>query len=355
MQRSPRASVFEVENQTRGPADRGHSSTRKPEHFMSIARKGFTLIELLVVITIIGLLVSILIPAVMYARESARMVSCKNNLKQSILAVHSFHNAHGRFPSLYNGTFVPFPSQQIDEYHFHSWQTVLLPYLEQDQLFEEIDFTRPATASSNQDVVNSSPPTFICPSTSNYTPNLPDVYEWRTFDRVGSAARTDYQCIAGLLTVESASQPDSQLYDRIHLGVWGLPRYGASDGEEYDGVYRTRFADVTDGLSNTIAISEIAGRPDAYFAGQPDQPYDPVAGITFQTAWAISGLFWSNALYEPNGINETNVRGLYSFHNSGVNAAFADGSVRLLHSDTDRTIIHAWVTKAGNEVVGPTN
>lgn len=144
---------------------------------MTFARNGITLIELLVVITVIGILVSILIPALMYARESARMLSCKNNLKQSILAVHSFHNANRRFPNLYNGTFAAFPSEQIDEYHFNYWQTALLPYLEQNQLFEKIDLTRPATAPSNQDVVNSSPPTFICPSTSNYTSNLPDVYE----------------------------------------------------------------------------------------------------------------------------------------------------------------------------------
>ena len=87
-----------------------------------LSRTGITLIEVVVVAGIIGILAAILIPAVQSIRESARRVSCQNNLKQVALAIHAFEGSHQRLPSLYNGTFIPHPKTQWDEYHFHSWQ-----------------------------------------------------------------------------------------------------------------------------------------------------------------------------------------------------------------------------------------
>src|SRR5262245_20125897 len=94
-------------------------------------RKGFTLIELLVVIAILGVLISLLLPAVQKVREAANRAKCQNNLKQIGLAMHNYHTAAGQFP----------PGNQI--FWGAGWATFLLPYLEQDAMHRQLDLTRP--------------------------------------------------------------------------------------------------------------------------------------------------------------------------------------------------------------------
>lgn len=315
---------------------------------MQERRAGLTKIELMVCLTIIGLLVAILIPAIQLSRENARTIICRNNLRQSGLAVQAFHSSHGHIPSLYNGSFIPHPRTQWDEYHFHSWQSALLPFLEQSALFQRLDQTAPATEPANQQNVNLQLPIFLCPSTSNCTPIVHDIARREPIEKVGTAARSDYEAIAGVFRPPETGGWGSG-YNYIQLGLWGKPRYVDGDDGKFDGIYRTRFADVTDGLSNTIIIGEMAGRPDTYILGEPDQPYESVDGPAGQPAWAISSIFWANAIDQNHGVNDTNQRGLYSFHDSGVNVAMADGSARMLSNSTDRTVLHAMATKAGGE------
>src|SRR5690606_12151353 len=120
-------------------------------HSREASRRAFTLIELLVAIAIIAILVALLLPAVQSAREAARRMSCGNNLKQIGLALHSYHSSHSRFPP---GRGNPLPG-------LFSAQAFLLPYLEQGNLENLIDY-------------NSAPTTFSIPGTTyDGSPNLP--------------------------------------------------------------------------------------------------------------------------------------------------------------------------------------
>jgi len=312
---------------------------------------GFTLIELLVVLVIVGVLVALLIPAVQSARESARLTSCKNNLRQTALAIQSFESSQRLLPSLYNGSFLKHPKTQWDEYHFHSWQTAILPQLEGNALRSQINFDLPSTAPSNQANVNVVLPVFTCPSTSNYTPVIL-VAQREPIKIVGTAALSDYDAIGGVTHDPANGGFGARMYDHIELGVWGLPRYDNSDDGTFGELYDTRLRDISDGLSNTMIVGEMAGRPDIYRRGEPDIPFDP-DGQDFlgQPAWAISGIFWSIALREKYGVNETNLNGLYSFHGNGANVTLADGSVRLLSKETDPNVLNALATKAGGEMI----
>lgn len=313
-------------------------------------RRGLTLVELVVAVGIIGILVALLLPAVQYAREAARVIKCQNNLRQNSLAIHSFHGSNRRIPSLYNGTFIRHPQTQWDEYHFYSWRAAILPQLEQSSICDRFDLSVPATDPSNQANVNVELPVFLCPSTNNYARNVPDITQRNPIVKVGTAARSDYEAIGGVLHDPATGGYGNLAYDYIELGVWGKPRYKNDDGS-FDGVHRTRFGDITDGLSNTIIVGEISGRPDIYMRGKPDQPYVGPDGPVGQPAWAISGIFWAIALSERHEVNETNQQGLYSFHGAGANVALADGSVRMLPRSIDRTALQGLATKSGGEAV----
>src|SRR5687768_3529 len=106
-------------------------------------QRAFTLIELLVVVAIISALVALLLPAVQASRESARRASCANNLKQLCLGVHQYHEAHKVLPRLYNGR-LDWRSVSFGLETF-SWRVMILPHLEQRDLFKQFDFSLFAT------------------------------------------------------------------------------------------------------------------------------------------------------------------------------------------------------------------
>jgi len=320
-------------------------------------RPGLTLIELVVVVSIIGLLIALLLPAVQSSREAARRTMCANQLRQVDEAVLRHATVEGVLPSLYNGSFLPQPRTAVDEFHFHSWRSGILPMIEQSAAYSSLNLELPSTTPPNQTGLNVQVALFLCPSTSNHNVNVPGILEWNDgkipVKPVGTAARSDYEAVGG---VQLSRQTRSSLDLSIHqLGAWGEPTYDVATGAALR--YRkARLADVVDGLSNTMLIGERAGRPDLYRKGEPPYPYpysDPNKGSDHhQAAWGISTHFLWIVYWEAQPVNFTNSTGIFSFHPGGANVALGDGSVRFLTESTAPAILKALATRAGSEVVG---
>jgi|CXWL01.1.fsa_nt_gi prepilin-type N-terminal cleavage/methylation domain-containing protein len=203
---------------------------------LSPHRRGFTLVELLVVIAIIGILVALLLPAVQAAREAARRMSCGNNLKQLGLALHNYHDTYKTFPpdAIWHGN-AKGTTGSATTVRNYTWIAMVLPFIEQGPLHDQIDFTRPALISLNAFQVNGSPgiaveiPSLICPSDPGF--NTPP----------RGIGITSYAGNAGW-DAHRRKFGDSAL-----AGVFTF----------YD---NTRFQDIVDGTSNTVAIGEVTLR-----------------------------------------------------------------------------------------------
>jgi len=329
--------------------------------------RGFTLIELLVVIAIIAVLIALLLPAVQQAREAARRIQCKNNLKQMGLAIHNYESTHTSFPPGRVGYPMVF-----------SAHAALLPYYDGANLYQLIDFN---TA-----------PTFVEPPVLPYSANV-------------TAAMTripTFLCPSDLGTVQGNSYGPTNYVACTGSGANPTARYiRKGDGVMMDvkllGV--VKFRDVTDGLSSTIAMSEqILG--NGYSAGgngsgsipastQPVSPSQQVLNLTAAQndtitgtdpspatcvvgaagSWSgIRGAKWMNGhfgdtLYNhgltPNSRsfdcgNNSHNAGLTSArsrHVGGVHVLRCDGSTTFVSENIDYVIWQSLATKSGGEVV----
>jgi prepilin-type N-terminal cleavage/methylation domain-containing protein/prepilin-type processing-associated H-X9-DG protein len=296
----------------------------------------FTLIELLLVLAIIGVLIGLLLPAVQRVRAAANRTDCSNNLKQIGLACHQHHNTYGRFPP--GWVYAPFtvPQGNIVEGGAGTF-TFLLPFLEQEALARIYRWDKRPQGPENQPVAATQLKILQCPSAE------PD--RWVTavedpgnYSYGGRGACGDYGGVREI---------DTRL---VALGL-------VDPAANYQGVltlnYLTRFADITDGASQTLLVTECAGRPRLWRAGRP------VGGVYASGGVWVSGtlIFGQGSTSDgatkpgPCAINCTNDREVYSFHPGGANAVFADGSVHFLQSTLDIRIFARLVTRAGEEVV----
>lgn len=290
-------------------------------------RRGLTLIELLVVIAIIAVLIGLLLPAVQKVREAANRIQCGNNLKQLGLALQSYHDANGKFPP--GQVQGPYPEAGVYGRINNGWAVYILPYIEQRQLFNLYHWNLDAADPANQPVVAHPLKNFWCPS----APEQDRYYSAGVLAANGSkGACGDYAPTFGV---------DPVLATGDNRGVL-VPNC------------MTRMADITDGTSNTILLTEDAGRPRLWQAGTagPDQAVvgGPWAG--FKTGITLKGAtFDGRGQPGPCALNCTNDHEVYSFHTGGANAVFADGHVRFLSAGMSLPTLAALITRAGGEVV----
>jgi prepilin-type N-terminal cleavage/methylation domain-containing protein len=328
-----------------------------------LRRKAFTLIELLVVIAIIGVLVALMLPAIQAAREAARRANCQNNIKQLALAVHAYHDVHQQLPPLYtssaNAKFTTTFGLET-----HSWRTEILKWVEEQPLYDRINFAKPITHADNQQPINREVSVFNCPSTPRSAATARGLWHNRgRFDETLTAATADYNgsggCIdAGLVTRDIICNPGTSityLEHRWSAGVWGEVIYGDVIWDPPT-VRKINFKHITDGLAHTALILERAGLPDQHYEGGAKvESHDPPEYFTWGNVglWAISGTERFNQIYHQTGIglvNVDNMLGLYAFHPGGAQIALADGAVQFLANSVDTATVLALLTRDGEEV-----
>jgi prepilin-type N-terminal cleavage/methylation domain-containing protein/prepilin-type processing-associated H-X9-DG protein len=339
---------------------------------IGIRRSAFTLLELLVVIAIIAVLIALLLPAVQKVRQAAARLQCQNNLKQLGLALHNYAGDHeNTFPPSYTLMVAPTSVNAV------AWGTVILPYIEQTALYSKYDlkaaaFPPPYGLASNIAVISTPVNTFVCPSVPSSAPSR--IY---TYDLSAEANEfVGLNLPAGALQY-TAAPSDYTGINGVRASLWtNLARNG------YPAVTRTTDADgilgsdsacplnsVTDGLSSTILLAEVAGRPNWYVRGQQrtvPAPYQPAlegggwGDIMIGDNWLV-GTDDNCTTENPAGLatvigtcnrrfNGEDMYGLYSFHSGGVNILLGDGSVRFLSNATDPLVVSQLITKAGGEV-----
>ena len=297
--------------------------------------RGFTLIELLVVIAIIAVLIALLLPAVQQAREAARRSACRNNLKQLALALHNYESTFGLLPPGYLHKADPAGSPA--NHMGFAWGTMILPQLEQTPLYEQFDYNLPVFDLTNLQAREQSLSVFLCPS-DPYSENK-FVIRDENATPVERYAAASYAANWGPATAT------------VHLDNTPLRSRGV--------FYRnsaTRFRDIVDGLSNTLALGERTNGPI---------PGSATAGghAEFETAWSAAvrdideldddhgHMVLFETQFRPNQLGGDD-KGLSAPHEGICQYALCDGSVRAISENVDADTYNSLGTRAGREVVG---
>jgi prepilin-type N-terminal cleavage/methylation domain-containing protein/prepilin-type processing-associated H-X9-DG protein len=353
-----------------------HSKTRLP--------LGFTLVELLVVIAIIGILVALLLPAIQAAREAARRVQCQNNLNQLSKSILLYENSYKGLPpmaivwttpdcdTLYGGPGTCLPGNWYDT---HGWYTLIAPFIEDKNWADSIDFTVPFENPKNVKARKTILPMHACPSDIGIQHDEFNSDQW-------ARLRTNYVVNAGNTT-----------YGQYDWGSAG--NVIKAGGGPFRPSKPAKLATITDGLSNTLMMSEIIVLPDAASqdGGAWPGPYSDttssLGGQTF-TGWNPPNSSNSDCLYRlnfgpgpaelytqnnipvpcttpcdrggvPAGVRLTALQGngadakaetiaARGHHPGGVNASRCDGSVTFYSDSIDATTWNALTSSAGADI-----
>jgi prepilin-type N-terminal cleavage/methylation domain-containing protein/prepilin-type processing-associated H-X9-DG protein len=300
--------------------------------------RAFTLIELLVVITIIGVLIALLLPAVQAAREAARRMRCANNLKQIGLAMHGYHSTHDTFPPGYiTSTQTPQPnSPEIGP--GWGWGTMLLNNLEQTAVYHATNFSLPITVPASQTVRTISLAVFLCPSSP------------------GGSGPVLLKDAAGTTLVSDLS-PGHYVASAGQLEVEEFP---ASNNGVFYRNSRNGLRDIIDGSSMTLMAGERSRQvADATWVG-----VIPYSRVCANPRWPVQECETANVMVlghtgpspDQQWVDVPNYKGagpddFWSLHPSGCNFLFCDGSVRFIKESVNPRIFSFLSTRAGGEVV----
>jgi prepilin-type N-terminal cleavage/methylation domain-containing protein/prepilin-type processing-associated H-X9-DG protein len=326
--------------------------------------RGFTLVELLVVIAIIGILVALLLPAIQAAREAARRTQCVNKEKQIGLAILNYESARKQLPLAYTPNFfgptaVPWtgvcpnivqagtaPDDNGLPHHFIL--TFILPYLEYQALYDQIDLTggtgltstqrqnwdqsvvpSPTKHTFNRDVVKVDIPEFICPSVES----RPNTYTTDYFTMVSVIANGATGYCSALDIPQVVKQ--KRAVEKLRGLLQDTP---------------TSLKKCSDGLSKTFLFFESSGRPNNY-----DRNKALLPGSVADYQWADDKVYsvWGNGSDKNCPLtvvmNCNNYQGLYSFHSGGGNELFGDGSVAFVNDNVDMDTFVSLYTRAAED------
>ncbi|MBA2114163.1 DUF1559 domain-containing protein [Bremerella alba] len=310
---------------------------------------GFTLIELLVVIAIIGILVALLLPAVQQAREAARRMSCKANLKQIGIALHNYHDTFNSFPPGGFRHMGQAPSSNNENTAFgatsHSFLVSILPQVEFSAMADQFNHIQGWRGRPNRRVVTTVPPVYQCPSAtlthSDHTDEtiidandvvLGPMFAGHYVGNMGPVG-TGYN-LACKKSSGSGSAPNCQSFNEVSdQGILGANS-------------KLGFRDVTDGTSNTIMVGELstnayptgAPAPRAWSRGCADHSCGMSKNVKFgiNIQGFVSGNF--------------NNMSFSSLHPGGTQVLLADSSVTFVSENIDMDVYLATASRNGSEV-----
>jgi prepilin-type N-terminal cleavage/methylation domain-containing protein/prepilin-type processing-associated H-X9-DG protein len=358
-------------------------------------RSAFTLIELLVVIAIIGVLISLLLPAVQKVREAANRMSCQNNLKQIGLALHNYESTSERLPpasqfpwyTIVYGDQDPYMQLQVP--FGPNWAVLLLPYIEQNPLYTQANVgswpgipvvigmppTYDAVNNSWRSVGSVDVKTFLCPSDPNNKQHYTDEAS-HPADATLGWARGNYGVTASFQDYDHMAWGRTLPTTVLGVHILASPMMAAN--------YGARFAEVTDGLSNTIMVAELRagktaldprgvwalGVPSSSIVNAGRDATNPTPNNRLGDADSSGGYHFGDELeyctskYANPTQGSVDGMGCYgntlmtsaqsrSLHPGGVNICMGDGSVRFLKNSIDQVTWCELISKAdGNVITG---
>jgi prepilin-type N-terminal cleavage/methylation domain-containing protein/prepilin-type processing-associated H-X9-DG protein len=344
-------------------------------------RHAFTLVELLVVIAVIGMLIALLLPAVQAAREAARRSQCTNNLKQISLGCLNYESVYGRLPRsgehLVTNNGATYKTQC-----YQSPLTMILPYIEQQAVYDTLDLAKRHNEGTNALAVASSSgagaviASYLCPTNPlRQSPRDNEGYACTDYAglpyvEVSAANASQTGMAAGRYPSALTSQayPSSyyKTYSASGANIGSSKTFQLKESSAIGATIDLHFggaslAATTDGASNSILVYEDTGRNDSMdgSGGTPNNYLDPVDGqgrrhwrwaepdSTSGCSKVINNKDLPITAHDNGPNNEW-----YSFHPGGAHAAFADGHVRFVSENTSLAVIFAAATRSGGETKG---
>jgi prepilin-type N-terminal cleavage/methylation domain-containing protein/prepilin-type processing-associated H-X9-DG protein len=292
-------------------------------------RSGFTLIELLVVIAIIGIMVSLLLPGVQAAREAARRISCGNNLKQLGLAMHAYNDVHRKLPPTVLGIHVgTVDGMPVNRAGLTGWVSIL-PFHEQQALFERFDFHRNAWAAENEQAARQTPEEHRCPSMS-----LPDG---------GGQPQgfSSYALSTGTLRYRNQMH-DGAMVDAMNVFRGERINAGVPADQSWMSWVNVDDVAAADGSSHTL----LAGEYGVQYKDTSSLPFPFPNNGPNVGEWALSYPYHSTATvlgrFNADRIDIFDIPSYESFrgpHNGGVQFVLVDGSVQFLTDSVDAVLL----------------
>ncbi|MCH8830640.1 MAG: DUF1559 domain-containing protein [Planctomycetes bacterium] len=303
-------------------------------------RLGFTLIELLVVIAIIAILIALLLPAVQQAREAARRAQCKNNLHQIGVALHNYLETYSRLPPGVVRRYQP----GVDSWSTSqlTWMARILAHMEQGPLYRRVNWSRESgNGGSNAALRNLKIAAYRCPSDPGVKPH--NSYEPTNYVAcIGNSQSGDSKI--GIMGINSSTRPrdvtdglsNTMMVSECRVGFPFVKRY-ADDSGGYAACLVGAAPPITRNISNE-------GRGFSWFFGQRNQAW------TYSTRWPPN--FKATENHECELWTSTGIFGARSAHIGGVHILLGDGASRFVNESINLGIWRKLGTKAGGETIG---